>query len=202
MSEHITHIAVLEDAVHLVLHAEAFDAVIKQSLVDHYDSALCASGTQGNHLFAVPLLEDVRQRRAARGEVSTPDRRLLAAVLGWLVHRATDDILDDEQVPRLEQLRAEKGLSEKAFHNDEHQIYEDAVMFREVYDGGHRASRSLHEPLSPATLAPHMDAYPGASEVDVENVELLLAHSGSAGCYGCSSLPIARTIRSAGWTPS
>jgi hypothetical protein len=43
------HLAVLEDAVRLVLHAEAFDAVIKQSLVNHYDSALCASGTRGNH---------------------------------------------------------------------------------------------------------------------------------------------------------
>jgi hypothetical protein len=68
--------------------------------------------------------------------MSPPDRRLLAAVLGWLVHRATDDILDDEQVPRLERLRVEKGLSEEEFHIDEHQIYEDAVMFREVYGGG------------------------------------------------------------------
>lgn len=74
-----------------MLHADAFDAVIPQSLVDHYDSALCASGTWGNHLFAVPLLDDVRQRRDAR-TVRLPDRRLPAAVLGWLIHRATDDV--------------------------------------------------------------------------------------------------------------
>lgn len=173
MSEHITHIAVLEDTVRLIVHSDAFDEVFKQALVDHYDSALCMSASRGNHLFAVPLLEEVRERCSLRSEMTASDRLLLAAALGWLIHRATDNVLDNEQELRLAQLREREGLSETNFYIDEHQIYTDALLFREVYDGGRRASRSPYEPVSPATLARHMDAHPGANTVDVEQVEAL-----------------------------
>lgn len=173
MSEHITHVGAFEDVARLMLHSGHLNDVLEQSLRTYYDTALCTTSSRGNHYFGAPLLEEVRGRWSASGAVHEADRRLLAASLGWLTHRAIDHKLDNELVPKLEQLREEEGLSEEEFTIDEHQIYEDAVVFREVYDGGRRSTESPHEPLSPATLAQNMRSHPGASMVNVENTELL-----------------------------
>jgi hypothetical protein len=162
-----------EDVARLVLHAGALDETLAQSLTSYYDTALCTTSSRGNHYFGVPLLEEVRGRRSAAEAIHEADQRLLAASLGWLTHRAIDHKLDNELVPKLEQVRQEEGLSEEDLNIDEHQIYEDAIVFREVYDGGRRSTESPHEPLSPATLAQNMRSHPGASAVDVENTELL-----------------------------
>lgn len=173
MSEHLTHMGAFEDVVRLVLHSGVLNATLERSLTSYYDTALIATSSRGNHYYGVPLLEEVRDRRSAQGDVHEKDQQLVAAALGWLTHRAVDHKLDDELVPKLEQLRQEEGLSEEEANIDEHQIYEDAIVFREVYDGGRRSTESSHEPLSPATLAGDMQLHPGASAVNVEDVELL-----------------------------
>lgn len=132
MSEHLTHMGAFEDVVRLVLHSGVLNATLERSLTSYYDTALLATSSRGNHYYGVPLLEEVRDRRSARGDVHEKDQQLLAAALGWLTHRAVDHKLDDDMVPKLEQLRQEEGLSEEEANIDEHQIYEDAIVFREV----------------------------------------------------------------------
>ena len=173
MSEHLTHMGAFEDVARLVLYSGVLNAPLERSLTSYYDTALLATSSRGNHYFGVPLLEEVRDRRPARGELHEKDQQLVAASLGWLAHRAIDHKLDNELVPKIEQLREEQQLSEEEANIDEHQIYEDAIVFREVYDEGRRSTQSAHESLSPATLARHMNTHPGASAVDIEHIELL-----------------------------
>lgn len=131
MSEHITHVGAFEDASRILLEVSDLDSLFKESLETYYDTALCASASRGNHLFAVPHLQEVRRRHRERGYVEESDRRLLASSLGWLIHRAVDHELDDAIEPQIEEIREEEGLSEEELHIDEHQIYQDAAVLRE-----------------------------------------------------------------------
>lgn len=181
MSEHITHAAVYEDGVRLALHGGVLGARAEESLRRYYDAGFCASSARGNRFYVVPFLEEARRQRPASageaeggaGEEDAYAGRLIAAALGWLTHRAADFTLDDAQVPLLDELREEEGLSEDALTIVEHQIYHDAVLFDKVYDGGRLEPQTPHAPFSPSTLSYHMESHAGAEAVDVEGVELL-----------------------------
>lgn len=173
MSEHITHVAVYEDAVRLAFHGNILSGIAERSLRDHYDTGLLAAASRGNYRFAIPFIEQVLERRRRGEKYNDSIGRLLAASLGWLTHRAADDVLDDDQVPLLEALRTEQGLDEDEFHIDEHQVYQDAILFDKVYDGGRLRPRSRHHPLSSATLESDMQSHPGTAYVDIDRVELL-----------------------------
>jgi hypothetical protein len=165
MSEHITHVAVFEDLWRLLKDSDVICDAFKTCLGNHYDSGLLGSGTRGNDIFAVPILElykDQWQALADNDEVQTK----IAYALGWLAHRAADR--------RLKLVFAEhENDPNPLFTNDGCRIYQDAMTFKMVYAGGNKNCMSALEVLSPATFAYHMQSHAGAGLIDVEKTEPL-----------------------------
>lgn len=172
MSEHLTHIAVYEDLARLVIASDGFSRAFRESLERAWDAGLLTAASRGNHLYAVPFLEEARTRWQGPGEVE----RRIAAAIGWITHRAADL----QMKPLGRELEAHLAanpdpLPGVGINDTEFEIYQDAVTFREVYDGGRVQPGTPYAPLSPATLAPAMASHPAAAAVDVAQVEVLLA---------------------------
>lgn len=173
MSEHITHIAVYEDVARIAQHTDRVAEPLKTSLRNAWDVGLFASSSRGVHLVSVPMLEKYRDQWDGHQPGDGVEERI-AAALGWLLHRAAD-----MQMKALEELflaeMAEERPNPFGFYKDEFEIYQDAVAFREVYDGGRIQPDSPYSPLSPATLAYHMAPHPATIAVDVAAIEPLIA---------------------------
>ena len=60
MSEHITHVAVYEDVRLIKAAKDEFPEIFIESLDAAYDSGLACSGTRGNHLYAIPIIESYK----------------------------------------------------------------------------------------------------------------------------------------------
>jgi len=166
MSEHITHIAVYEDCSTMVLETARFCEAFRSCLKSHYDSGMLASGSRGNHLFAVPILESFREQKMdlePGGEAGAK----VAGALGWITHRAAD--------LQMKPTWRSKETDDPDFPSPEMQIYHDAVTFREVYRGGRRSTGSAYELLTPHTLEPGMKSHPVAGMLNVETAEELLS---------------------------
>lgn len=118
MSEHITHIAVYEDCSRMILNSKRFCEAFRTCIKNQYDSGIFASGSRGNHLWAVPILEKYRDgwKNGERGE---DVQQQIAGAIGWLTHRASD----------LQMKPLWRGMKEKDpnFNDSEMQIYHDAV---------------------------------------------------------------------------
>ena len=67
----------------------------------------------------------------------------------------------------------ESTIAGPRFSKDEQDIYQDAVTFDKVYQGGKNKSVSPKVYLSEATLSPHMDKHPAAHLLHVNYVESL-----------------------------
>lgn len=168
MSEHITHVAVYEDTVRLMkADRENFPKIFTQSVEQCYDSGLFCSGSRGNHLYAIPILEKYKNRKP--DTFNKKEMEQIAGALGWLTHRASDlqmkpifNIIEKEGHP--------------VFHDNECQMYHDAVMFKEVYQGGMLSSESPYQKFSPATLAHGMKGNPAAEYVNVPVTENVVTH--------------------------
>ena len=81
MSENVTHTAVLDDCIRLMLASDEVCEVFKEVARSHRDFARLGSVTRSGDLFTVRLLGDFRERWEAR----KPKDRLepkLAYVLG------------------------------------------------------------------------------------------------------------------------
>lgn len=168
MSEHITHVAVYEDMVRLMkASGDKFPDAFLSSVEKSYDSGIICSGSRGNHLFAVPILEKYKNRKPeSLGEKETEQ---IAGAIGWITHRASDlqmkpmfGILEDRNHP--------------FFYDDECQMYCDAVIFKEVYQGGKVPSESPYQAFSSATLAHRMDGNPAAEYLNVPVAENVFTH--------------------------
>ncbi|AHM60263.1 hypothetical protein D770_10030 [Flammeovirgaceae bacterium 311] len=165
MSEHITHIAVYEDACSLIAFSPSFPQVFKTSVSRYPDCGLMASASRGNHLHALPILARVKDK----DQPTEDDLKLMAAALGWIIHRAAD--LTVKPLYRITGKEyAVSGIPEYV-----HEIYHDAATFRYVYDEGRRKSVSPHVHLSAATLEEAMKSHPASKVVDAESVEFLVA---------------------------
>ena len=93
----------------------------------------------------------------------------IAGAIGWITHRASDlqmkpifRILEDKNHP--------------VFHDNECQMYHDAIVFKEVYQGGTVSTKSQYEKLSPATLAHGMKGNPASAYVNVPLTENVFTH--------------------------
>ncbi len=168
MSEHITHVAVYEDTARLMAaDKENFPAAFPFSIKNAYDSGLFCSGSRGNHLFAVPILE--KYKGQPPGELDEKALEQISGALGWLSHRASDlqmkplfRVLEDKNHP--------------VFHDNECQMYHDAISFKEVYKGGTISTGSKYEKLSPATLSHQMKGTPAAEHLNVTPAENVFTH--------------------------
>jgi len=163
MSEHITHIAVYEDTYRIIQHAEDLDEAFKTSVKNFPDIGLMCSASRGNHLFAVPFLEDTRDKWDTRKDGDGTEEKI-AAALGWLSHRAIDlqvkpNYLRDDE------------LKDPRFSEQENQIYYDAITFRKVYNSGKAKSLSPYVYLSQAVLEENMQSHPGAEFLHISYLE-------------------------------
>ena len=178
MSEHLAHVGAFEDIGRLVLASPDFPEAFTTSLRAAWDVGLMISGARGNHLHAVPILEHYRDRWSShRGDDAAQAH--IAAALGWITHRAAD--LQMKAIGR--QLEGMLGgtsrgtIGEFEVWDTEMEVFQDAVVFREVYDGGRIQPGTPYEPLSPATLAAGMAPHPAAGTVDVDEVEPIIAQA-------------------------
>ncbi len=168
MSEHITHVAVYEDSVRLMKADRInFPEIFIRSVEKSYDSGLFCSGSRGNHLYAIPIIEKYKNRKA--DSFKKEETEQIAGAIGWITHRASDlqmkpifRILEDKNHP--------------VFHDNECQMYHDAIVFKEVYQGGTVSTKSHYEKLSPATLAHGMKGNPASAYVNVPVTENVFTH--------------------------
>lgn len=167
MSEHITHVAVYDDSVRLVQYSGRFTAAFKEITSKEFDTGFTTSGTYGNHLWAVPLLEECRQKYK-EGDRSRETLRKIAAAIGWITHRAADLIVK----PILANIAFENN---PLFNDVEQSAYYDTVAFREVFRGG-KISITPFEPLSPATFEDDMKSHPASVVVNIGEFETPVAH--------------------------
>jgi len=165
MSEHFTHIAVYEDTARIILTSDDFCSAFKKCISIYYDSGMLGSTSRGNHLFAIPILEEYRNK----WNTTTPDEHAMlkiAYAIGWTTHRAADHQMKPV-------LRATEALNDPRYNGYINSIYHDAMSFRQVYDGGNTPSMSDKEVLSPATFDYNMESHPAAKAVNVAAAEPL-----------------------------
>ncbi len=167
MSEHLTHIAVYEDCARLILNTDKFCEAFRTCVRNQYDSGLTTSGTRGNHLYAVPILDTYKDR----WEQVTADAKAqqqMAGAIGWITHRAAD--------LQMKPTWRTKVAENADFPESEMQIYHDSVTFREVYGGGARSTGSPYEQLSPHTLEKGMASHPASRLLNINQVEELITY--------------------------
>lgn len=168
MSEHITHVAIFEDSCRLLrLSASKFPEAFTHCLDQHYDCGIICSGTRGNHVYAVPIVE--KYRGLAPSTYSDEAEQHLAGALGWISHRAADYTLN----PLADQV---DELQNPMFKGQDLKLYYEVVVMKEVYQRGQRTTQSPYELLSPATLAKDMHPNPAAQLVNIEPFETTLTN--------------------------
>lgn len=165
MSEHITHIAVYEDSARIILNTSRFCNAFRQSIENNYDAGMITSGSRGNHLFAIPILESYKdQWDAVKADPDTCTQ--IAGALGWITHRAAD--------LQMKPTWRSKTAMDPSFPDSEMQLYHDSVTFREVYSGGATSTESEYELITPHTFEGRMDSQASARYLDVQKVEELV----------------------------
>jgi hypothetical protein len=167
MSEHLTHIAVYEDCARLVLNTEKFCEAFRSSVKNQYDSGLMTSGTRGNHIYAVPILANYKDRW---NEVSGNRiaEQQIAGAIGWITHRAAD--------LQMKPTWRAKTEADPDFPATEMQIYHDAVTVREVYSAGDLSTLSPLELITRHIFEQEMQTHPASRELNVAKVEELVTY--------------------------
>ena len=168
MSEHLTHVAVFEDSVRLVKAARTeFPNIFIESLEMAYDSGVVCSGTRGNHLYAVPIIETYIG--VSEEEKSQEILEQIAGAIGWLTHRASD-----LNMKPLFKIQEKKQSS--VFPDQEADKYHDAFIFNEVYDRGKLNSESPWQVYSEGTLGKRLAPLKAVEYCDSGEIENLLTH--------------------------
>ncbi|MCM5663177.1 hypothetical protein [Galbibacter mesophilus] len=166
MSEHITHIAVYEDSVRMISKMTGIPKAFSTAVKNQPDAGLISSGARGNHLFAIPIIEEVRDRWENRKPGDGTEEKLAAAI-GWLSHRAIDLQVKPNYIKS-------EDIKDPHFSSYENQIYCDAITFSKVYNHGKAASISSRVAFSGATLETNMQSHPGATLLHQPYIEHLL----------------------------
>lgn len=167
MSEHITHIAVYEDCARFILHTDRFCEAFRTCVREQYDAGLMTSGTRGNHIFAVPILEKYKDQWDQVKDVEEAQMQISGSI-GWVTHRAAD--------LQMKPTWRAKVAEDPDFPDTEMQIYHDSVTFREVYQGGNISTLSPLELMTPQTLEKEMTSHPAGGILDTEKVEELVTY--------------------------
>lgn len=169
MSEHITHIAVYEDAVRVINHTKKnIPKAFHEALEEAYDSGLLCCGARGNHLYAIPILEKSRELYGTP-EYNQEIREQLAGAIGWLLHRAAD-------IQMKPIFRKIDELGNPVLYSDECEMYHDAVSYREVYRGGKLSTETPVELVDTSVLSHRMEKNPASQKLNIEFFENLMAH--------------------------
>ena len=125
MSEHLVHVAVMEDCFNILLQTQRVCSDFKKVIDVHRGFGEAASTTMSGDSYTVMILEDLRNRWEGR----TPDDMLeskLAFVLGWVRHRAAD-----RQMKPV--FRALNTHESKKIVKNECTLYDEAKVYTEYY---------------------------------------------------------------------
>ncbi len=166
MSEHITHIAVYEDLARIALSIPEICDPFKTCLQNHYDSGLLGSASRGNSDYAVPILEKYKDE----WDSAHSDHEVqitIAYAIGWLAHRAADTGFSLA-------FEAAEADPNPLYTSGNCRVYQDAMTFRKVYDGGKQPSLSPKESFSQATFDFNMRSHPASGSIDIAITEPFL----------------------------
>ena len=133
MSENITHIAVCDDCLRLMLQMPDIRDNFKQAATDHLDIAQLGSVTRSTDSFNPGLLKRLRDDWDGRQPKDNFELKL-AYSLGALCHRVADRTMKP--------VFAAAGAGDKQSPKDV-SIYHDVFLFREIYKEG------VEKPYSP-----------------------------------------------------
>lgn len=123
MSENVTHTAVVEDCLNLMLASDQICAAFKQAGRVYSQFFQFGSVTRSGDKFTVSLLEKYRDRWEADSDNGKLGYKL-AFVLGWLCHRAADR--------QMKVVFREAEPESLAFPTD-CSIYHDAFIYNRLY---------------------------------------------------------------------
>lgn len=169
MSEHITHIAVYEDCMRIMQHGpKKLTKAFHEAVDKAYDAGLFCSGARGNHLFAIPIIEDNRELYGTP-RYGKKEAEQVAGAVGWLTHRAADL----QMKPIFKQV---DELGNQMLWSDECQMYHDAMVYKEVYKGGKLSTLSDLHPVNETLLSHRMQANTASKHLNVDCFENLMAH--------------------------
>lgn len=169
MSEHITHIAVYEDFTSIIKFSKKrFTEAFHEAMETAHDCGLICSGSRGNHLYAIPILE---KNRELYGTVNYGQIEIeqVAGAIGWLTHRAADL----EMKPIFKKITA---LENPMLVENESQMYHDAVTFKEVFKGGEISTRSPYEWIEDSLLAHRLETNFASKHFEIDFFENLMSH--------------------------
>lgn len=137
MSENITHIAVCDDSLRLLVQMPETCQAFRSAISEHLDIAELGAVTRSTDRFNPNLLQRIRDGWETRRPEQNLERKL-AYSLGALCHRAADRTMK----PIFAQVAPEDTQNPKTIS-----IYHDVFLFREVYKEG------VEKPYSPAMFA-------------------------------------------------
>lgn len=170
MSEHITHIAVYEDCTRIMKHKpDRFTKAFHNAIQTSYDTGMFCSGSRGNHLYAIPILEKNREIYGS-SKYSNAEIEQVAGAVGWLTHRAADL----EMKPMFKKINS---LDNNMLIENECQMYHDAVVYKYVYQGGKISTDSPNERIDESVLAHQMNANPASQHLYIDHFEELMTHN-------------------------
>lgn len=169
MSEHITHVAVYEDSARIIrFSGTKFTGAFHEAIDKAYDCGMFCSGSRGNHIYAVPILEKNRELYGTE-KYGSPETEQVAGAIGWLTHRASDL----EMKPMFRKI---DELKNPVLTEEECEMFHDAVVFKEVYNGGKLNTRSSVKRIDESLLSDRMSANPASKHIAIDYFENLMAH--------------------------
>ncbi len=131
MSELISHTAFYNDIVRLLPYKKNIHKDLLDSLKHYPEYGAISTGTRGNHLYAVPLLEKAKNQKSKK-KAQEENKKSIAAAIGWLMHRAIDLTMKPLSLNKLD----ESLIPSPSYSGEEGEIVQDAISFEYVFDRG------------------------------------------------------------------
>lgn len=129
MSEHITHLAICDDAARLASRHPHVHPTFVDRLTNNRDAARLGAVTRSADRWTVALIVWAREQMARPAEAREPNAaEKLAIALGALTHRAADRLMKPI-LDHAHQREGDEGFVEATVHCD-------VLSFREVYGAG------------------------------------------------------------------
>jgi hypothetical protein len=129
MSEHITHLAICDDALRLAARHPGVEARFKEVTAAHHEASRLGAVTRSADRWAAHVVDWAREDAARPpGERDRDADQKLAFVLGSLTHRAADRLMKP-LLDYAKQREGEEGFVEATVHCD-------VFCFKEIYGAG------------------------------------------------------------------
>ena len=174
MSEHVTHLAVAEDAARLATLTPSYSRHFRYATERFPRAVQLGSITRSGDTFIFPLLKKWRDDWRDEDERS----RKLAYIIGWAGHLAGDRTF--KPVMRITDL----SYYTRGFPGPSHaSVYQDAATWQHVYADGHRA------PMHPNLLDHDLAGHPAASSLPVPLTERVMGYRFTDGAAALRAFP-------------